>query len=431
MTPQELEERDIRAAVRHVLSQYFMHASIEKRKQQFDEKEKKHDEAERLALLERELKRQEEILRRQELEKSRKSSSCASSSNGEKTSGTTNESGFDSSLLQSSPSALIQMYANTILSAGSKLGTSSDGAKEAASNGGAPMWSMEELQRLHHHIRMKRRQEEKERRAEELSHSVGTDAVGGVLPVVVPSIFGASSSSAESSPSTISRSDTDAGAPLGWRRSIPNPTGKSATISDITAMRAEEAARESLQQQDAMTALSLQPDLSLYSVEKDIRLSSEHVVRTQRLEKERYYRHLTSPSSSLMETFTEEWGNERNRPAPPSIDSSRESAVKERESKEMKTSSSSPLQPRSGGNVPPQVPHHDRITALSGGTHTRIVPLTRRKGEKNEWNGGLPRGNLNDRKTVKMERPKRSSSGVVRGVMKKKPMTMGDDSEEL
>lgn len=432
MTPQELEERDIRAAVRHVLTQYFMQENIEKRKLKFAEDEKKHDEKERLALLERELKRQEEILLRQELEKSKKSSSSSSSFDGEKASGSKNESGFDSSLLQSSPSALIQMYANTILSAGAKLETSSKNTKGEPSKGGSPMWTMDELQRLHHHIRMKRRQEEKERRAEELSSSVGTNTVGGVLPVVMPSSFGFSSSFVESSPSAVSRTHGDEVASLGWRRSIPTAAGKSETISEVAAWRAEEAARESLRQRDALTGLSLQPDLSLYSVEKDIRLSSEHVVRTQRLERERYYRHLTSPSSSLMEDFTEEWGNvsdDGNRPVSSSPHPSREDAVGENEREERKKTLSSPLHPCSEGIATP-APHNGNATSVSSGKHTK-VPLVCRKGEEKEWNRGHRGGNLHDRKTSKMECLKRSSSGVTRGVMKRKPMTVSDDSEEL
>lgn len=304
LTPQQLEERDIRAAVRHVLSQYFMQTSIEKRKLKFAEEEKKQDEEKLLAALERELERQEAFLRRQ-VQQEQKKKAASSSSVGD------NGIGMDhreqSSLLQPSPSSLIQVYANTILSgltegSGTPRESSSAGEK---SSGGSPGWTMADLQRLHHHIRMRRRQEEKERRAETLSGPAGTNAVGGVLPVHMPDSISTGTTGGSAGASSFS--SQGGGILSGWRTPI-GVHGGADMITEDKAFRVEEAARETLRQQDVATSLSLHPDLSAYSAENDIRISSEHVVRAQRRERERQYRHLTSPSSTSLTDFTAEPG---------------------------------------------------------------------------------------------------------------------------
>eukprot|EP00796_Vickermania_ingenoplastis_P008548 gene8548-5994_t len=224
LSAKEVEERDVRVAIRHVLTQHHMQTVMDRRKQRWEVEERKESERAALEALERELKRQEQLLTKQPRLAARE-------------------------VAEPSPSALVGAYAAAL----SRSKTDDEG-------GHLPPLSLADLQRLHHHIKLRRRQEEKERNAERLCGPSGTAGVDGVLPVAVPDHAS------------------------GWRR--PNRLGEAASLAAAPGGNA------------AAKTFSLEPDLSVYSLDGDVRISSERVVLQQRQELERQYRSSASPSTT-------------------------------------------------------------------------------------------------------------------------------------
>lgn len=251
LSTEELEERDVRAAVRDMLHQHHLQKALRRRNAKMLAQEQKSSEQAALEWLEKELQRQ---------------------GNRAHSAGLVREDGEGEEAEKSSPTEIIEALANALEN---KRGAVEETEKNA--------WSLTEMQRLHHHLRMKQRQEEKERNAARLCELSGS--VEGVLPVSVSSPRGEQED-------------------FGSRRTTPvNGKGVALSPKEVAAM--EEAAEDALRMRNVMSLGNVKPDLSVYSIENDIRISSEQVVSVQRLEKERLERSRTSPSSASTSSLQE------------------------------------------------------------------------------------------------------------------------------
>lgn len=210
---------------------------MERRREEWEKKEKKAGEEAALEHLEQELARQEAVLRKRE-----------------------KESGTSVGPSDATPAALVGMYMSSFSSEGS--------AAKAIQHLG-----LADIQRLHHHIRLRRRQEEKERNAALLSGPSGSAAVDGVIPLSLVRSQRAEGSGAGES---------------GWRK-LNQVSGEMEQHRQVLGVPMEKPAVKKV-------AMSLEPDLTVYSLEGDVRISSESVI-LQRQEQERRLREQSSPSS--------------------------------------------------------------------------------------------------------------------------------------
>lgn len=238
VTQKDVEERDTRAAVRLVLSRHYMQTMMERKRMQWEVEERRQDERLALEHLERELKRHEALLKRK---------GSAEGANSPPADGA-----------DPSPSAVVAAYMSTIRA----------GGEMERSLSLLPSLSLQEVQRLHHHIRMRKRQAEKERNAQQLSGPSGTSGVDGVIPLSV---------------TAQNKQASKAGTP-GWRK-----------FNAVSMLDGGKPLEE--EETNSQPTLSLEPNLSVYSPEGDIRISSESVLLRQQQELERLASKGASPSA--------------------------------------------------------------------------------------------------------------------------------------